>query len=46
MPFLLLLTASGMRPRPTWWMQALIVASVAINYWGVIMLTRLDWWVW
>lgn len=45
MPFLLLLTASGMRGRVTWWMQALIALSILINLWGVIMLSKLDWWV-
>jgi hypothetical protein len=45
MPFLLLLTASGMRGRVTWWMQALIALSILINLWGVIMISRLGWWV-
>jgi hypothetical protein len=45
MPFLLLLTASGMRGRVTWWMQALIAFSILINLWGVIMISRLKWWV-
>jgi hypothetical protein len=44
-PFLLILVASAIQPRPAWWMQALIVASIAINDWGVVMITKLDWWV-
>ncbi|MGH2585628.1 MAG: hypothetical protein ACRDJE_12005, partial [Dehalococcoidia bacterium] len=44
-PFLLLLTASGMRDRVTWWKQALILISIAINIWGVLMLSFYDTWV-
>jgi hypothetical protein len=45
-PFLLLLAASGMRDRVTWWKQALILISIAINLWGVLMLSFYDTWVW
>jgi hypothetical protein len=46
MPFLLILTASAMRDRVRWWMIALIVLSIAINLWGVLMLSVYDIWAW
>lgn len=45
MPFLLLLTASGMRNRLTIWIKALIILSILINLWGVIMISFLKIWV-
>jgi hypothetical protein len=45
MPFLLILAASGMRGRVTWWVMALIGLSVLVNLWGVLMLTRFNSWV-
>ncbi len=45
MPFLLLLTASGMRNRLTNWIKALIVLSILINFWGIIMISFLKIWV-
>jgi hypothetical protein len=45
MPFLLVLAASGMRGRVTWWVMALIGLSVLVNLWGVLMLTRFNSWV-
>ena len=46
MPFLLLLTASGMRGSVSWWKQLLIGLSIAINLWGVIMLSIVRQWAW
>jgi hypothetical protein len=46
MPFLLILTASAMRDRVRWWMIALIALSIAINFWGVLMLSVYDIWTW
>ncbi len=44
LPFLLLLTASGMGDRVRWWMKALIVLSVLVNLWGVIMISFFNIW--
>lgn len=46
MPFLLLLTASGMRGRVRWWMIVLIVLSILVNFWGVMMLSFFQIWTW
>ena len=44
MPFLLLLTASGMRDMVKWWTKLLIFLSILINFWGVIMISHLNKW--
>lgn len=44
MPFLLLLTISGMRGRLTWWIKSLIILSIVVNLWGVIMISFLNIW--
>jgi hypothetical protein len=40
MPFLLLLVGIGMRGKITAWMRALIIASITVNLWGVLMISR------
>jgi hypothetical protein len=37
-PFLVLLTASDIGCDLSWWKKALIIASIAVNAWGVIMI--------
>jgi uncharacterized membrane protein len=37
-PFLQLLTASGIGCVISWWKKGLILASVAINLWGIVMI--------
>jgi hypothetical protein len=37
-PFLLLLTASGIGRTLSWWKKGLILASIAINLWGVVLI--------
>lgn len=44
MPFLLLLTISGIRGRLKWWIKALIILSIIVNLWGVIMISFLNIW--
>lgn len=44
MPFLLLLTALGMRGKVTGWTKLLVVASIVVNTWGVIMISFLNIW--
>ncbi len=46
MPFLLLLTASGMRGKVTRITKILIILSILINFWGVIMISFLGKWGW
>ncbi|HUR76047.1 MAG TPA: hypothetical protein VMZ00_17315 [Sporichthya sp.] len=41
LPFLVLLMAAGMRSRPAWPAQGLVVFSVAVNVWGVVMISGL-----
>jgi hypothetical protein len=41
LPFLLILIASGMRERVGWIAIALIVASIVVNFWGVLTLSVL-----
>lgn len=43
MPFLLILTASGIREL-TWWKKLFIFLSIIINAWGVIMISFLNIW--
>lgn len=45
MPFLLLLTACGMRDHIKWWMKMLIILSIVINLWGVVMISFLNIWI-
>lgn len=44
LPFLLLLTVSGMRNRLNWWIKLLIILSIAVNLWGVVMISFFDIW--
>lgn len=44
LPFLLLLTVSGMRGKLKWWIKALVLISIAVNLWGVIMISFLNIW--
>lgn len=37
-PFLVLLTASGIGCVLNWWKKGLILASIAINLWGIVMI--------
>jgi hypothetical protein len=37
-PFLILLTASGIGCVLNWWKKGLILASIAINLWGIVMI--------
>lgn len=46
MPFLFLLTLAGMRNTVNWWIKLLVVASVAVNFWGVIMINFFGIWGW
>lgn len=42
-PFLVLLTASGIK-TVTWWKKALIITSILINLWGVLMISFFKIW--
>lgn len=44
LPFLLILTASGLQNRIRWWSILLIMLSILINLWGVIMISFLNIW--
>lgn len=44
-PFLLLIIASVINGHIKWWMKALIMLSIAVNLWGVIMISFLNIWV-
>lgn len=46
LPFLLILTASGLKNQFKWWAKLLIVLSTLINLWGVIMISFLNKWGW
>lgn len=45
MPYLLLLTASGLQNQFKWWARLLIILSIVINLWGVITVSFLNKWV-
>lgn len=45
MPYLILLTASGLQNQFKWWAKLLIILSILINLWGVIMISFLNKWV-
>lgn len=44
-PFLLLIIASVINGHIKWWMKALIMLSIAVNLWGVIMISFLNIWI-
>jgi hypothetical protein len=44
LPFMLILVASGMRDKLSWWIKGLIFISIIINLWGVIMISFLNIW--
>lgn len=44
LPFMLILVASGMKEKVTWWIKSLIAISIIINLWGVIMISFLNLW--
>lgn len=45
MPFLLLLTASGLQNNFSWHAKLLLILSILINLWGVVMISFLNKWV-
>lgn len=45
MPYLILLTASGLQNNFRWWAKLLIILSVLINLWGVIMISFFNIWI-
>lgn len=45
MPFLLLLTASGLQNNFSWYAKLLLILSILINLWGVVMISFLNKWV-
>lgn len=44
MPFLLILTASGLQNQFSRWAKMLIILSILINLWGVVMISHLGIW--
>lgn len=44
LPFLLILTASGLQNQFKWWAKLLIILSILINLWGVVMISFLNIW--
>ncbi|MBU1000219.1 hypothetical protein KKE78_02370 [Patescibacteria group bacterium] len=44
MPYLIILTTSGLQNHFKWWAKLLIVLSVLINLWGVIMISFFNIW--
>lgn len=44
LPFLLILTGSGLQNKFSWWAKVLIILSILVNLWGVYMITHLQIW--
>lgn len=44
LPFLLILTGSGLQNNIKFWAKLLIILSILVNLWGVIMVTHLNKW--
>jgi len=44
LPFLLIITTSGINNKFTWWAKLLIILSIFVNLWGVIMISFLNIW--
>jgi len=45
-PFLILLTALGIKEKIRWYHQTLIIISILINFWGVIWINKFGWVGW
>lgn len=45
-PFLLLLTAIGIGKKIKWFHKTLIIASILINFWGVLWINKFGWVGW
>lgn len=45
LPYLLILTASGLKNRFNFYSKSLIILSILVNLWGVIMISFLNSWV-
>lgn len=44
LPFLLILTGSGLQNNYKWWAKGLIILSILINLWGVVMISHFNIW--